>query len=230
MKIVLCGRGAMAAAIREACATESIPVIEFKSDAAVPDLGDDAVGIYVSSGNNLLDFLRFCEIRQIPLIQGATRNLPELPPVPKTVIVNAPNLALPMIVLLGVIGHLKPLCSIGMAVRIEESHQAGKEDVSGTARVLAAELEVPGDWIQKIRDPERQRSIGVPEEYLGGHAYHDVVFSGLGMSEIRISTRVHGRGAYAQGAIVIAQKLLLTRELRPSIYGITRDLGFVRVP
>jgi len=84
---------------------------------------------------------------------------------------------------------------------IEESHQHGKKDVSGTAlRMLEdfARLGVEVKEIKKIREVEKQREIGVPEEHLEGHAWHRyTIRSDSVMLEFRHN--VNGREVYAKG-------------------------------
>ncbi len=60
---------------------------------------------------------------------------------------------------------------------IEESHQQGKKDTSGTAKHMVGYFNKLGidfsvENIIKIRDPEEQRELFVPEKFLGGHGWH----------------------------------------------------------
>ena len=84
-------------------------------------------------------------------------------------------------------------------IEISESHQQGKKDASGTGREFGGyfktyglpidpapvkavtlkgepiDMEIkigPNSIFRIIRNPETQRKIGVPEEYLGGHGWH----------------------------------------------------------
>ncbi|KAF2325635.1 hypothetical protein GH714_031508 [Hevea brasiliensis] len=65
-----------------------------------------------------------------------------------------------------------------MGKQVLESHQAGKLDTSGTAKAVISCFQKLGvsfdtDKIQMIRDPKQQiEVVGVPEEYLSGHAFH----------------------------------------------------------
>ncbi|OAY68993.1 putative 4-hydroxy-tetrahydrodipicolinate reductase 1, chloroplastic [Ananas comosus] len=63
-------------------------------------------------------------------------------------------------------------------LQVMESHQAGKLDTSGTAKAVISCFQKLGvsfnlKQIKKIRDPKKQLDmVGVPEEYLSGHAFH----------------------------------------------------------
>ncbi|MQL74616.1 hypothetical protein Taro_006962 [Colocasia esculenta] len=66
----------------------------------------------------------------------------------------------------------------GYSLQVVESHQASKLDTSGTAKAIISCFKKLGvsfelDQIQQIRDPQKQLEVvGVPEEYLSGHAFH----------------------------------------------------------
>ncbi|KAL3506626.1 hypothetical protein ACH5RR_032008 [Cinchona calisaya] len=66
----------------------------------------------------------------------------------------------------------------GYRLQVLESHQASKLDTSGTAKAVISCFQKLGvsfelDQIQQIRDPKLQmEKVGVPEEYLAGHAFH----------------------------------------------------------
>merc|ERR1719161_3469030 len=66
----------------------------------------------------------------------------------------------------------------GYKLDITESHQSTKADTSGTAKAMVGSFNSLGtqpfgvDDIQKIREPEKQKAFGVPEENLSGHAFH----------------------------------------------------------
>jgi 4-hydroxy-tetrahydrodipicolinate reductase len=65
----------------------------------------------------------------------------------------------------------------GYELVIIESHQKRKADTSGTAKAMAGYFNQLGidfkiEDIEKIRDPELQRELGIPEEYLDAHGWH----------------------------------------------------------
>lgn len=98
----------------------------------------------------------------------------------------------------------------GWKAKITESHQASKTDVSGTAKVWKTLLEELGMEveIESIRDLKRQLTVGVPKEYLGGHAYHLVTLYNRDEGvELGFYTKVHGRRTYAKGTATAVRYL-----------------------
>ena len=119
------------------------------------------------------------------------------------VAVIAPNMAAPIVAFQAVMekyAREHPGAFNGYNLEIEESHQAGKKDTSGTARAMVQyfnQLGIPftEQDISMIRDPELQRhmsshqnrkdflvsmdhdlaeiaELDVPEKYLKGHGWH----------------------------------------------------------
>ena len=169
----------------------------------------DTVAIHFGSGRLLADLLDFCGPLKIPIIQGSTKLTCELPASKEATvpIIKAPNVSLPMIRFMGAFPMFAAAIKTGMKVGIVESHQSGKADTSGTARAIAGMLGIPETEIQSVRTPFVQLLKGVPQEHLDGHAYHDFLFMGQGV-ELRVSTRIHGRGTYAEGALTLAHALV----------------------
>lgn len=106
----------------------------------------------------------------------------------------------------------------GYDLRIEESHQKGKADTSGTAKAMVSyfnELGIPfrPDEIVQVRDPEVQREEwGVPEAYLGGHGWHTYALTSPDETvRFTFSHNVNGRAIYAKGTldavVYLAEKL-----------------------
>lgn len=65
----------------------------------------------------------------------------------------------------------------GYTLNIDESHQKGKADTSGTAKAMVKYFQTLGilfdnNQIRMIRNPVTQREIGVPEAHLSGHGWH----------------------------------------------------------
>ncbi|KAJ1701843.1 hypothetical protein LUZ63_001622 [Rhynchospora breviuscula] len=96
----------------------------------------------------------------------------------------------------------------GYKLEVMESHQATKLDTSGTAKAVIACFQKLGaifdiNEIEMIRDPEEQiNMVGVPEEYLSGHAYH--VYNLTSPDEtvsFEFQHNVCGRSIYAEGSI-----------------------------
>ncbi len=96
----------------------------------------------------------------------------------------------------------------GYTLEIKESHQAGKADTSGTARVIIGyfnKLGVPikASDIIMIRDPKIQRDkLGVPEPFIEGHAWHTYTMrSGDDTVHFEFTINVNGRDIYAKGTL-----------------------------
>ena len=210
MRVAVVGRGKMAEEVRRICSQESIEI------TAVDRLVAGDVVLHFGSGRELAPAMAACAQAGIPLVQGSTSiTLPE--PLPCAV-VEAPNLAM---VVIQMMTALKPLAGHVKAIR--ESHQAGKRDVSATARMFAQQLGFAEAEIESIRDPAQQLACGVPPEFLDGHAYHWIEGERDGV-QIGIALRVHGREAYARGALALA-RMLSGRRLEPRKYAVQEMLG-----
>ena len=125
----------------------------------------------------------------------------------------------------------------GATFQIAESHQASKVGVSGTARAFQEQLErhgaVMSEEIISIRDPERQRKLGVPDKFLEGHGYHFVtVCDANGKIIHHFETKVHGRSSYVETALMDVE--FLDEQRRADVRGrvfsqadVLRNLGRV---
>ncbi|TVU47757.1 hypothetical protein EJB05_07366, partial [Eragrostis curvula] len=96
----------------------------------------------------------------------------------------------------------------GYNLEVLESHQAGKLDTSGTAKDVITcfeKLGAPYDMnrIVKIRNPEQQlEMVGVPEEYIDGHAFHLYHLTSPDDSvSFEFQHNVCGRSIYAEGTV-----------------------------
>ena len=202
----------MAKAVEIACGTKGIKLTRFGADFDYSNQSyGKPVAIHLGSGRQLLQLIELCEERRMPIIQGSTKLTMALPSDRNVAVINAPNLSLPMIRFVAAFPAFAEAVKIGMEARIVESHQSKKVDTSGTARAVAKVLDIPESAIKSVRDPDIQLTLGVPEEHLGGHAYHDFVFTGQGV-EIKVSTKIRGRVTYAEGAITLAQALVDLQE------------------
>jgi len=100
-----------------------------------------------------------------------------------------------------------PKCFTGYSLQITESHQQNKLDTSGTARSMINYFNTLGlkfdeTMIEKIRDQNTQRTIGVPEKYLDGHAWHNYKLTSEDKSVfIQLKHNINGREIYAEGTI-----------------------------
>jgi 4-hydroxy-tetrahydrodipicolinate reductase len=94
----------------------------------------------------------------------------------------------------------------GYALDITESHQSTKADTSGTAKAMVSSFNTLGvqpftvEDIAKIREPEKQKEFGVPEDALLGHAWHTYTLtSSDGSVQFQFKHNVCGRRTYAEG-------------------------------
>ncbi|KAL3507155.1 hypothetical protein ACH5RR_032537 [Cinchona calisaya] len=96
----------------------------------------------------------------------------------------------------------------GYRLQVMESHQASKLDTSGTAKAVISCFQKLGvsfelDQIQQIRDPKLQMEmVGVPEEYLAGHAFHMYHLTSPDETvSFEFQHNVCGRSIYAEGTV-----------------------------
>lgn len=101
-----------------------------------------------------------------------------------------------------------PGCFQGYSLRVVESHQRTKADTSGTAKAVVQSFQKMGlDFqetdIEKVRQRENQMfDMGVPEEYIDGHAFHTYTLtSDDGSVTLEFKHNVCGRKVYAEGTV-----------------------------
>ncbi|XP_051125620.1 4-hydroxy-tetrahydrodipicolinate reductase 2, chloroplastic-like [Andrographis paniculata] len=112
----------------------------------------------------------------------------------------------------------------GYNLQVIESHQAGKLDLSGTAKAVISCFQKLGasfelEQVQQIRDPKVQVDMGVPEEHLSGHAFHTYrLISPDGTVSFEFQHNVCGRSIYAEGTVdailFLAKKVNLNADKR----------------
>ena len=173
----------------------------------------------------------YCEAG-VPFVMGTTGGnreaLVETVKNSKISAVIAANMAVPVVIFQEMIRFAAanfPHALDGFHLSIEESHQASKKDVSGTAVSLLplfAELGMPlakGD-IRMIRDPELQEQyLGVPKEYLGGHGFHTYeMLSPDDTVELGFIHNVLGRNVYVDGAMRAIRLLAEHRQERGKVF------------
>ena len=208
MNILLVGNGKMAKAFAKACQEASIPCFR-DIDAFCRHPQDETVAVHCGSGRQMKELVKCCVKYPMPLIQASTMIRTADYSAVGLLMLDAPNTSLQIAYMMIVLPYIiKMLTSLGMTLKVTESHRAGKEDVSGTARGILTAARLPHDLIKAVRNPKRQHDVyGVPKAFLDGHAYHFFTFRGPGGVEIQISTKVHGRETYALGALALAEKL-----------------------
>lgn len=156
----------------------------------------------------------YCDL-EIPFVMGTTGgNRQELIRQVKasdTCAVIAPNMAKQIVGFTAMMDFMAtnfPGIFKGWELSIQESHQKGKADTSGTARAMVKYFNAMGadfseEQIEKERDPQTQATVwGVPKEYLKGHAYHTYsLVSPDKTVKFAFSHNVNGREIYASGTL-----------------------------
>ena len=122
--------------------------------------------------------------------------------------VIAPNMAKQIVGLQAMMAyaakHFPGLFS-GYSLEIRESHQASKVDTSGTAKAMVQYFNQLGvsfseSDIIRVRDPEEQKVMGIPEAHLNGHGWHSyTLVSPDNNATFRIVHNINGRDIYIQG-------------------------------
>jgi 4-hydroxy-tetrahydrodipicolinate reductase len=123
--------------------------------------------------------------------------------------VIAPNMAKQIVGLQAMMafgGEQFPTLFKGYQMTLEESHQQGKADTSGTAKAMVGYFNQMGvafdvgDIVQ-VRDPAVQQDVwGIPEAYLEGHGWHTYTLTSPdGTVTFQFKHNVNGRDVYAPG-------------------------------
>lgn len=125
--------------------------------------------------------------------------------------VIAPNMAKQIVGLQAMMEHAAntfPGIFKGYTMTVRESHQAGKADISGTAKAMVAYFNRMGvdfsaDAIAMERDPAVQRDQwGIPEAYLSGHGWHTYRLTSPDRTVVfEFQHNVNGREIYAEGTM-----------------------------
>ncbi|XP_021887903.1 4-hydroxy-tetrahydrodipicolinate reductase 2, chloroplastic-like [Carica papaya] len=113
----------------------------------------------------------------------------------------------------------------GYSLKVMESHQAGKLDISGTAKAVISCFQKLGvsfdmNHVQLIRDAKQQiEMVGVPEEHLAGHAFHLYHLTSPDETvSFEFQHNVCGRSIYAEGTVdailFLAKKVRLKADKR----------------
>ena len=175
---------------------------------------DNAVAVDYSSPDAALENVSAFASVGLPFVMGTTgfdrARAEALVRSSNASAVIAPNMAAPIVALQEALRHVAevyPNALAGHRLDVWESHQAAKKDVSGTARALIPHFQrlgLVGDEsaIASIRDPARQRELGVPQDALGGHGWHHYEgTSATGDVTLTLGHRVNGRRVYAEGTL-----------------------------
>lgn len=122
--------------------------------------------------------------------------------------VIAPNMAKQIVGLQAMMAYAAehfPGLFAGYSLEVRESHQASKADTSGTAKAMVHYFNQLGvsfsqSDIIRVRDPDEQKAMGIPEEHLNGHGWHTyTLVSPDKNATFRIVHNINGRDIYTQG-------------------------------
>ncbi len=129
----------------------------------------------------------------------------------RTCAVIAPNMAKQIVGLQAMMEYAAdtfPGIFADYTLTVEESHQAGKADTSGTAKAMVSSFKRMGvdfshEAIARERDPAVQREQwGIPEAYLSGHGWHTYRLTSPDNTVVfEFQHNVNGRDIYAAGTM-----------------------------
>lgn len=152
---------------------------------------------------------------QLPFVMGTTggdrKKLMDTVSASSIAAVIAPNMAKQIVGFQAMMEYAAdtfPNLFNGYTLHIRESHQQGKADTSGTAKAMIRYFNALGipcseKDIAQERDPEIQRSRwGVPEDFLGGHAWHTYTLDSKDKTaHFEFVHNINGRDIYAEGTL-----------------------------
>ena len=167
--------------------------------------------------------------KELPFVMGTTGGDREKlhAAVEKSTIpaVIAPNMAKQIVgfqAMMEYAAHTFPDLFKGYTLEIQESHQPGKADTSGTAKAMVGyfnKLGIPfsNEDIFQERDPENQKNTwGIPEQYIAGHAWHTYSLTSPDQTvNFVFKHNVNGREIYSYGtfdAVVFLAKQIKNGE------------------
>lgn len=151
----------------------------------------------------------------LPFVMGTTggdrRQLVATVEKSSTVAVIAPNMAKQIVGFQAMMEYAAenfPGIFKGYSLTIEESHQSGKADTSGTAKAMVQYFNKMGidyaaEDIIMVRDPEVQKNrLRIPEQFLSGHGWHTYTLVSPDKTvTFRFVHNVNGRRVYAEGTL-----------------------------
>ena len=123
--------------------------------------------------------------------------------------VIAPNMSAPIVMLMDMFIYAAsnyPGVLRDWEIRIVESHQAGKPDISGTALAIGDLMKKLGvnftkENIRSVRDEIEQRMMGVPEFAITGHGWHKYSLISPNNEFLSFEHNINGRDTYIEGTI-----------------------------
>ena len=152
--------------------------------------------------------------RGIPFVLGTTGGdkeaLEERVRNSDVVAVIAPNMASPVVAFQAMMEYAArefPGVLERYRLAVVESHQVAKKDTSGTAKAVVHSFNRLGipfteEQIGKVRTRARQLGMGIPEQALDGHGWHNYrACSPSGDVVMEFSHNVTGRDVYVEGTM-----------------------------
>lgn len=210
MNLIICGNGALGQLLWGSFQRQRAISAQYFDDAREVAARPNSIAIHCGSGRQLESLLTFCENERVPLIQASSgQTLPGQLPTP---VIDAPNLAIPMLAFLkGLPEFWKPFLTsgLGFTVSVAESHQCTKKSVPETAKRMAKAVGFQPELIASIRSPVAQQALGVLFVHLPRHGCHWVTIEGHGVT-IQLATRINGLQPYVDGARIIAERVIKT--------------------
>ncbi|MBF0197761.1 MAG: dihydrodipicolinate reductase [Planctomycetes bacterium] len=199
---------------------------------------EGSIVIDYSHPSAVLPNAKFYTDNKIPFILGTTggdySEVENLVVSSGTPAIVAPNMALPIVALTAMLDWAKgefPGVFDDYSLSVHESHQKGKADTSGTAKALISLIQGLGaDFTESdlnmCRDPEEQKKkLGIPDEYIAGHAYHTYdIHSKDRTAHFSLGHNILGRSIYAEGTL-FAVRFLQERLAAP----VTRSYTMIDV-
>lgn len=213
LQFVIIGKGKLAAYLQEnllrTAKTEGLLLDSVINWDAIPKTYEiNQVLIHAGSGRQLSDALDYCQKTGSSIIQASAgmRYDSQLPKPLNFILIESPNLSIPIIKLLHMLkrnGHLFK----DYEIEIKESHQSTKTTLPATAKVIADSLGVAIAKIESIRDPIYQKTeLQIPENYLDRHAKH-IIMIREGHCTIKLESEVFGYDSYLDGIITVTKAM-----------------------
>ena len=193
-------------------------VLPEQRDAAIMAIKDqygDFISVDFTHPSAVNRNARFYCTHDLPFVMGTTggdrQELHDTVTKSSIAAVIAPNMAQQIVGLQAMLAYGAdnfPDLFEGYTLEVQESHQQGKADTSGTAKEIVGYFNAMGvafspDQIMKERDPAMQREQwGIPEKYLGGHGWHTYTLTSPdGTTLFQLKHNINGRDIYAAGTL-----------------------------
>ncbi len=176
----------------------------------------------------------YCE-QKIPFVMGTTGGnrdqLVKMVEKSQIAAVIAPNMAKPIVAFQAMLEHGAasfPDIFKDFRLSVVESHQQGKADTSGTAKAVVGSFNKMGvdfgvEEITKVRDPNAQQELGIPEKHLSGHGWHTYTLTSPDETvTLQFTHNINGRQVYMPGILDSVE--FLDQQIRSGVKGQVFDM------